>query len=203
MANLVKLPDWPASSGLVHNLGHISGISGGATVFVPSMFFGVTIPDDWDKPSWHSAPSPALKPKLSLVRERDEKIGDTDCFVLASATDDGETRLWIGKEDLLLRKSRQIHDPKPAAVTDGEIDALLAGNQKNLTISKSDLKKKINAATSLAYHTKKPVTIVLSTDTRKPGINSITESPGDPAVVTQIHEGIVVDQKYSTADFGR
>jgi RNA polymerase sigma factor (sigma-70 family) len=169
-------------------MGIVSDISGGATTFVPGMFYGIRMDG-----TWGFAFDPAKCSKI-VNRELDEKVGNTDCFVLSYRTDDDEVCFWIGQEDLLLRKSRQIHKPKPDEVSDAEIEAMLAANQRTLSISKSDLKTKINAARSEAWKTMKPVTVVLSKDENIPGLKSVTVNPPNPIVFTSTYENIVVNQ---------
>jgi RNA polymerase sigma factor (sigma-70 family) len=77
-----------------------TGISGGAAASIPGTFF---------KMNWGNQLGGAMQ---SAKRKSDEKIGDTDCYVLTE-TKGGRTRtLWIGKQDYLIH---QIENDTSAA----------------------------------------------------------------------------------------
>jgi RNA polymerase sigma factor (sigma-70 family) len=69
-----------------------TGISGGAAASIPGTFF---------KMNWGNQFGAAMK---SATRIADEKIGDTDCYVLTDAKGGRTKTLWIGKQDFLIRQ---------------------------------------------------------------------------------------------------
>jgi RNA polymerase sigma factor (sigma-70 family) len=59
-----------------------------------------------------------LGPDSKLVREPDERVGDVDCYVLERKNVEGITNsqqhvtLWIGKQDFLVRRWRELSVPR-------------------------------------------------------------------------------------------
>jgi RNA polymerase sigma factor (sigma-70 family) len=200
---------WPAATGLTGSFEAIAAGSANAGAIVPELFYGIPIPyTDWGDSAWHPvlANSTNAVDSTRLLRKvTDEKVGDTDCYVLAIPSHSGENRLWIGKHDLLVHQSQQIYHFKPEATTDAEIDGFLAVSQGKLALTHAELKAKVIAARQKAFDTMKPVTLVLSANPAIPGINSVTfNPPGSNAVVTtQIHDHIAINRPYSPADFAR
>jgi hypothetical protein len=77
-------------------LASATGISGGAAATVPGTFF---------KTQWGNQLSGAERnDKL----QADEKVGDTDCYVLASTSKGTTSMLWIGKQDFLIHQFRRV-----------------------------------------------------------------------------------------------
>lgn len=77
-------------------LSSATGISGGAAATVPSAFF---------KTQWGNHLSGAER---SDKRQADERVGDTDCCVLASTSKGTTSMLWIGKQDFLIHQFRRV-----------------------------------------------------------------------------------------------
>ncbi len=73
-------------------LGSATGISGGASASIPGTFF---------KMNWGNQLGGTMK---SATKLPDEKIGDTDCYVLTDAKGGRTRTLWIGKQDFLIRQ---------------------------------------------------------------------------------------------------
>lgn len=68
---------------------------------VPTLFFNLT---------WGNLFVPfKLSADTEVVRQPDEKIGDTDCYVVASTSEKYGGTLWIGKQDYLIRRYRHGH----------------------------------------------------------------------------------------------
>jgi hypothetical protein len=73
-----------------------TGISGDAAGEIPAAFFETK----WANPFCCLA--------KGLVRQADEKVGDTDCYVFSGGTKDLMRTIWIGKEDFLIRQIRSV-----------------------------------------------------------------------------------------------
>jgi hypothetical protein len=69
-----------------------TGISGGAAASIPGTFF---------KMNWGNQLGGAMQ---SAKRRSDEKIGDTDCYVLTEEKGGRTRTLWIGKQDFLIHQ---------------------------------------------------------------------------------------------------
>jgi RNA polymerase sigma factor (sigma-70 family) len=90
-------------------LSSATGISGGAAGSIPGTFF---------KMNWGNQFGGSMK---TAQRKADEKIGGTDCYVVAEDKGSGRTRtLWIGKQDFLIR---QIENDTSAAAMKTMLDA--------------------------------------------------------------------------------
>jgi RNA polymerase sigma factor (sigma-70 family) len=83
-----------------------TGISGGAAGSIPGTFF--------------SNLRNQFKGMEKAFKIKDEKIGDTDCFVLSDGKDGRTRTLWIGKEDFLIH---QIQTMTSAAVLKSTLEA--------------------------------------------------------------------------------
>jgi len=76
-------------------LANASELSGGKAITIPKMFF------DWQ---WRDRPDDSITGEERLA---DEKIGQTDCYVITRELHFGETTTyWIGKQDFLVRQVR-------------------------------------------------------------------------------------------------
>ena len=80
-------------------LGGIPGISSSAATTIPATFFKMASSDQLGGPS------------SDEKRQADEKVGDADCYVLASELNGTTKTLWIGKQDFLIH---QIQNCKSA-----------------------------------------------------------------------------------------
>jgi hypothetical protein len=72
-------------------LASATGVSGGAAASIPGTFF---------KSNWGGLLTTGTK----AARLADDKIGETDCYVLKSDTNGRTNTLWIGKADFLIRQ---------------------------------------------------------------------------------------------------
>src|SRR5271167_3462364 len=77
-------------------LSSATGISGGAAATIPSAFF---------KTSWGDQLGAAARKDK---QQADEKIGDTDCYVLSSSLKGRTSTIWIGKQDFLIHQVRTL-----------------------------------------------------------------------------------------------
>jgi RNA polymerase sigma factor (sigma-70 family) len=124
-----------------------TGISGGAAGSIPGTFF---------KMNWGNQFGPVIK---SATRKADEKIGDTDCYVLTEEKDGRTRTLWIGKQDFLIH---QIE----------------------------------NVTSAEAMRT------MMETEAKKhPELKLMMLTNGQESKSIENHEHIVVNQKFSQADF--
>lgn len=73
-----------------------SVFSCGAAATIPRMFFNAHQRERLDEVG------------LSERRQTDEQLGDVDCFVLCWESPGRTNRLWIGKEDLLIRQVQTV-----------------------------------------------------------------------------------------------
>jgi len=97
----------PTSGPADHLGGGYEYMTGGASIIIPAMFFDTKITAVTEDRAWCRLVQPARWARARLVKEPDEKVGETDCHVLSAETGDGEALLWIGKDDLLVHRSQQ------------------------------------------------------------------------------------------------
>ena len=162
------------------------GVSGAVTAIIPQYFFN----QDWS--SMLEVPASGLAPS---TRERDEKIGGVDCFVISGRMDlakspdkskfpvnlDGlglvTTTLWIGKQDHLIHQTRQNMDytPKPEVI-DAQIKTML---------------EKMN----------QPATPEAIAEARARLEKMMPSGQARKILMTQTHENISVNPKFTMADF--
>lgn len=198
VAKHVSKSPFPRPDGLSKNLDGMADLTGGATAVIPSIFFGIQMNDGR---YFDTMAEPAKWAGLRLIKERDERIGETDCHVLSVETDQGKALLWIGKKDFLIHQSQQ-RSKRDFEATDNEIKLLSVGFPLPLPIE--EMKRRINEGRIKADATRKPVTVVFSTKKGVPGLNSMTIEPQALfTIFTQTHENIVVNPKFSSKDFAR
>jgi len=82
-------------------LGGIPGISSSAATTIPATFFKMGLGDQLGGPS------------SGEKRQADEKVGDVDCYVLASESNGTTKTLWIGKQDFLIHQIRTATSAVP------------------------------------------------------------------------------------------
>ena len=173
-----------------------TGVSGQATSTIPGTFF---------KQNWGDALRIYSSVRSLLKKESDEEIGDIDCYVISSVIDPAKlpnkgkipnnggkvgtitTTLWIGKHDHLIHQTRTVMEGATIALpqaqeSDSDIKTILERQNKPATPE---------AIAALRFELEKPMKLALST------LNS------GKFVFTQTHENIVVNQKFSPADFAR
>ena len=82
----------------------------GATLIIPPMFFGFPTRVLWSNWNW-LFDGTNWSQKARFVKELNEKVGTTDCYVISVENNDGVTSqkmtLWVGKDDFLIYKSQQ------------------------------------------------------------------------------------------------
>jgi len=185
---------WPIP-GLTHSLQNIGDVCGRAAYLVPATFYNLHLADNITR--FNDLPNHW---EMSATRLPDEQIQGVDCYVISYEIKNTTGQLWVGKEDLLIRKAQQIVQGSPGTMSDDELKQLLSISQQNPPLSLEALKKKLNAAQKEAAATLRSVTVTVSTG---PGLNSITVQPPEFHVYTQTYSNIVVNQKYSPGDFAR
>jgi outer membrane lipoprotein-sorting protein len=77
-------------------LASATGISGGAAATIPGTFF---------KTQWGNQLGGVER---NDKQQADEKVGDTDCYVLAGTSKGTTSMLWIGKQDFLIHQFRRV-----------------------------------------------------------------------------------------------
>jgi RNA polymerase sigma factor (sigma-70 family) len=162
-------------------------LSGTAASTIPGTFFNQNLSD---------FTAPAASGRYPLQKEKDAKVGDVDCYVISSGMIDlskvpdigkpgtVSTMFWIGKKDFLIHQTRTRYvekaDSSDQAIDEAIIKSLKTQNQP------------ITPETVAAMRPQMKVIM----EQLKSGFES-------GVVTTQTHENIVVNQKFSPADFAR
>lgn len=131
--------------------------------------------------------------RYPLEREKDAMVGGVDCYVVSNTTDfskvpdigkpgTASTTLWIGKADFLIHQSRTRYAEKVDS-SDEAIDEAI----------RKALKMQNKPATPEAIAAMKPQ--------MKAIMKQLQSGFAAGVVHTQTHENIVVNRKYSPADF--
>ena len=165
------------------------GDSGGAASTVPGTFFKLNFGDKLGI---------FATGRTETKRQADEKVGGVDCYVVVSVLDatklkvpknaavdvknlgTSTTTLWIGKNDHLIRKARTT----------------TAGMSVAMKFTDESLKVQLERQ-------KKPVTPENLAALRAEMENSMAQMKNSGFAFTETHENIVVNQKFSPADFAR
>jgi hypothetical protein len=171
-----------------------SGVSGGASSTVPGTFF---------QQNWGDFLKVLASGRSQLVQQKDEIISGVDCYVVSSSMDSAElpnqgklpdnagkigkrtTTLWIGKQDYLIHQAQTIVEGASftlPAMSDATIKRMLEGQKKEATSENmAAMRKQLEA------------------------VNKKVQSSieGGKIISTQAHENILVNQKFSPADFAR
>ena len=109
----------------------------------------------------------------TIERLKDETVNGVDCYVVSSRRA-GTTTLWIGKRDSLLHQTRTIVEERNVPLNDSEVEAILKNQNMPATPEAvASMKKAMEPLQKMKV------------------------------VSTQTHENIVVNQKFSQADFTR
>lgn len=200
-----KLP-FSGMEGLKQNLGDIGDVSGGATAIVPSMFYGVEIPK-LSSYVWSTMCTVQGWLKSHPLKEPDETVEGVDCFVLSMTTDEGKAWLWIGKQDGLVHRCRQRRNFKLSETTDDEVNALMKEMEqtsgKPPTMSAKEIKRRLDEARKRVNASRQATTVSFDLPQGQSGLNAIMIHPPGFRVRTQTHENIVVNEKFTPADFTR
>jgi RNA polymerase sigma factor (sigma-70 family) len=176
-------------------------LTGNSAIAVPEVFFKLSLGD----PMGHIVNGKVEGyGKVEAKRDKDGRVGDVDCYVIRSVMGAGgtmpaalgkmgmppSTRLfwrlfWIGKRDHLIHQIQSSVDfgsttsTSPPRLTDDEIKKLLERESKPVTAqSIADTRTRLEALS-------KQTQIVMK----------------GKMVVTETHEDIVLDQKFSPTDF--
>ena len=183
-----KMPNMKTALGLA------TPLSGFAASTIPGTFFNQNLGD---------FVAPAASGRYPLKKEKDAKVGDVDCYVVSSemidlskVPDIGKpgtvsTMLWIGKRDFLIHQSRTRYVEKTdsSAPTDQAIDEAI----------KTSLKMQNKPATPEAVAVMRPQMKEIMKQ-----VQTTLKSGFESGIVsTQTHENILVNQKFSPADFAR
>jgi len=137
---------------------------------------------------------PAASGRYPLKKEKDEKVGDVDCYVVLSEGIDLskvasigkpgtlDTKLWIGKKDFLIHQTRTRYVEKADSSDKAMDDA-------------------IKKALALQHKAATPDAIAEMRPQMKTIMEQLKSSFTAGIISTQTHENIVVNQNYSPADF--
>jgi outer membrane lipoprotein-sorting protein len=166
-----------------------TGVSGGAASTVPGAFFKLNFGDKLGI---------FATGRTETKRQADEKVGGVDCYVVVSVLDatklkvpksaavdvknlgTSTTTLWIGKTDHLIHKAKTT----------------TAGMSVAIKFTDESLKVQLERQ-------KKPVTPENLAALRAEMENSMAQMKNSGFAFTETHENIVVNQKFSPADFAR
>ncbi len=174
-------------------LGAAAGVSGSATAEIPGIFFNQ---------NWGSQLAVISSPRIHAKRLSDEKIAETDCYVIETSIDMEQshdtnissakmtTQFWIGKQDHFIRQIKstsenaevtQIKD-EDLKINDASLKAILERQGKTAT---PDAIAAIHAAMEKSIKALQGKKVI-----RK-------------FILTQTDENISVNQKFSPSDFQR
>jgi outer membrane lipoprotein-sorting protein len=170
-------------------------------------------------PSWSAAPTipgaffkedlgdvfvaPVASGRYPLQKEQDAKVGDVDCYVVSSVIDfskipekgksgTASTMLWIGKQDFFIHQCRTRYVEKVDSSAPPSEQAIDEAIKRSLAMQNKP-------ATPEAIDAMRPQMKAIMKQ-----VQSTLKSGFESGVVlTQTHENIVVDQKFSPADFAR
>ncbi len=170
-----------------------AGLSYSAASMVPGAFFSQNCGDVFVYP--------AISGRYPLQREKDGKVGNVDCYVVSTEMDLSKepdagkpgtvsAMLWIGKTDYLVHQSRTRYTEKV------DENALSSDQAIDEAIKKS-LAMQNKPATPEAIAAMRPqmrAVMKQVQSTLKAGFKA-------GVVMTQTHENISVNQKFSPSDF--
>jgi RNA polymerase sigma factor (sigma-70 family) len=165
-----------------------TGVSGQASSTIPGTFF---------HQNWGDALGIFTSGRSQLNKAPDEKVGDVDCHVISSVIDPAKlpsqgklpsntgkvgtinTTLWIGKRDHLIHQTRTTMEGATFTLppeSDSDIKTILERENKSVTPE---------AIAALRAELKQ----------------SMKRAQGAKYVFTQTHENIVVNRRFTPADF--
>ena len=174
-------------------LGAAGGISSGVSSSIPTIFF---------KDSSGDYLKVAASGRFPITQEKDEKVGDFNCFVLSGSLpsmklpqNDGSIgknsyKLWIGREDYLIHKTQnsiEMAIKMPSVpISDELVKNALAENNKEATpaamaAKRAEMEKAMKTGQEKAEKIMK----------------------AGKFVFTQIHENIKVNETFSAVDFAQ
>jgi len=185
--NPQKMPDRRAA------LAGAAALSSSAAATIPGAFFNQNCGDVFIYP--------AIAGRYPLKKEQDGKAGGVDCYVVSAEMDLSKVpdagkpgtvsaTLWIGKQDFLVRQTRTRYVEKVddnALLSDQTIDAA----------SKQTLVMQNQPATPDAIAAMRPRMKAMMKQMQ----GTLKASFANGILMTQTHENISVNQKFSTSDF--
>jgi len=179
-------------------LGYMAAL-GNSAIAVPKIFFKLTLVDPM---------SFIVTGKVETKREKDGQVGDVDCYVITSVMDTAKMRaegtlpdgvgkmgtttslFWIGKRDHFIYQIQSSVDlssvdlasttlPSPARLSDADIKKLLEKENKSVTAEAiAAMRARLEALSKQMQSMMK-----------------------GKVIVTETHERIVVNKKFSPTDF--
>jgi len=125
--------------------------------------------------------------RIAVERQSDEKIGGVDCYVITGTQNNLTRKVWIGKHDFLLHQNETVQKaPMRMAADNATLD-------KEFEREAKDLLAKMNRDATPAAIAAKKAEIW----------QAMKEANSSMIIQTETHENIVVNQKFSPADFAR
>jgi RNA polymerase sigma factor (sigma-70 family) len=184
---LKQMPDMKTSLTLA------TGLSGSAASTIPGAFFNQDLGDVFI--------APVASGRHPLQKEQDAKVGDVDCYVVSSVLDfskipdnkgkpgTASTTLWIGKSDFLIHQclTKYVEQVDSSDSSDQAIDEAI----------KKTLQAQNRPATPEAVAAMRPQMRAIMKQVQ----STIKLGFESGVVFTQTHENMVVNQKFSPADF--
>lgn len=176
-------------------LGRAAGLSYSAACTIPGAFFKQNCGDVFV--------DPAISGQYPLKKEKDETVGQVDCYVVSTEMDLSKVpaagkpgtesaTLWIGKKDFL------VHQTRTRYVENVDENALLSDQTIDNAIKKS-LEMQNKPVTPDAVAAMRPQ----MREIMKQGEGALKASFKAGIVMTQTHENISVNQNFSPSDFAR
>ncbi len=179
---------------MTDGLTQAAGLSWSAASTTPGVFFNHDFGDAFF--------APALSGRYPLKKENNAKVGDVDCYVVSSVMDlskspakgkpgTASTMLWIGKSDFLIHqcRARYVEKVESGAPSDSAIDEAII----------KSLEMQNKPATPEAIAAMRPQMKAVMKQ-----VQSTLKSGFESGIVfTQTRENIVVNEKYTPADFSR
>jgi hypothetical protein len=181
-----KMPDMKGT------LGGSIGYSLFATTTIPGAFFGRNLDDYFAYP--------AIDGKFPLTKQKSEKVGDVDCYVIAAEADLSKypeagksgsvsNQLWIGKNDFLIHKTSVRYFEKVD-------DDLLQNDEVIDQAAKKTLEMQSKPVTPEAIAALRPKMREMMKQMQPMMKSAFKEG----VLYIQTHENISVNQSYSPAD---
>jgi len=123
--------------------------------------------------------------RIDVVRQKDGKIGDADCYVIAGKANNLTRTVWIGKRDFLVHQSQAIEKPPtPMPANNSALDAEFEREAKDiLTQMHRDITPEAIASKKLELR------------------QAMQEASSSTTILTETHENIVVNQPFAKEDF--
>ena len=157
-----------------------TGISGQASAIIPGTFF---------KQNWGNVLNPA---RLGVQKQGDEEVNGVDCYVLSSRTGSkagqgvvATTTFWIGKLDHLIHQTQTVMESASIRLPQ------FSGTDLRNMLQKEN--KPVTPEAIAALRTQLETTTKQAQKLMKAG----------NIIFTQTHENIVVNRKFSPADFAQ